>query len=111
VDAASGGLIQNPCISSAALARQAQQTALSMAPQEMQMRVDALEQTNFSTGYESSPLERPEAGSARSTGLPDILVLALWSGIGLVMSVPFIPLLSKATVDEDTFSLLAGLLG
>jgi hypothetical protein len=77
----------------------------------MQMRVDALEQTNLSAGYDSSLLERAEAGSAQSTGLPDILVLALWSGIGLVMSVPFMPLLSKAMVDEDTFSLLAGLLG
>ncbi|HEV7410153.1 MAG TPA: hypothetical protein VGO01_16855 [Bradyrhizobium sp.] len=75
------------------------------------MSVDALEQANFSAGYESSLLGRPEAGSARSTGLPDILVLALWSGIGLVMSVPFMPLLSKAMVDEDTFTLLAGLLG
>jgi hypothetical protein len=83
-----------------------------MAPQELQMRVDALEQANLSAGYESSLLERPAVSSARSTGrLPDILVLALWSGIGLVMSVPFMPLLSKAMVDEDTFSLLAGLLG
>lgn len=70
------------------------------------MRVEALEQANFSASYESSP-----DASARSAGVPDILVLALWSGIGLVMSMPFVPLLSNAMADGDTFSLLAGLMG
>jgi hypothetical protein len=81
-----------------------------MAPQEMHMRVEALEQAHHSAGYGNAPLERPDA-SAQSAGVPDILVLALWSGIGLAMSVPFVPLLSNAMADGDTFSLLAGLMG
>jgi hypothetical protein len=76
----------------------------------MHMRVDALEQARHPAGYGNGVLERPDA-SAQSTRLPDILVLAIWSGIGLVMSMPLVPLLSNAMADDDTFSLLAGLLG
>jgi hypothetical protein len=43
--------------------------------------------------------------------VPDILGLALWSGVGLIVSVLFLPLLSNAMADGDTFSLLAGLMG
>jgi hypothetical protein len=76
----------------------------------MHMRVEALEQTHHSAGYENAALGRTDA-SARSTSMPDILVLAIWSGIGLVMSMPLVPLLSKAMADDDTFNLLAGFLG
>ena len=74
------------------------------------MRVDALEQAGHPASYGNAFLERPDA-SAQSTGVPGILVLAIWSGIGLVMSMPLVPWLSKAMADDDTFSLLAGLLG
>jgi hypothetical protein len=109
VDAASQRLIHSPGIASAASARRAQQTGASTAPQEMHMRVEALEQAHHSAGYGNALLERPDA--AQSAGVPDLLLLALWSGIGLVMSMPFVPLLSKAMADDDTFNLLAGLLG
>jgi hypothetical protein len=76
----------------------------------MHMRVEALEQAGRPAGYGNAVLERPDA-SAQSSGVSDILVLAIWSGIGLVMSMPLVPLLSKAMADDDTFNLLAGLLG
>jgi hypothetical protein len=41
----------------------------------------------------------------------DIAIPALWSGIGLMCSAPFVPLLSNAMVAEDTFGFLVGLLG
>jgi len=74
------------------------------------MPVKALRQSNLSAGYGSLVPERPATFySGRPTGIPDLLVLALWCGIGLLVSAPLSPLLSNAMVDQDTFNLLVGL--
>jgi hypothetical protein len=76
------------------------------------MRIRAIVPTDLSPDYASSTHSRREAvRSGQPTGTPEILVLALWSGAGLLLSLPFVPLLSNAMADDDTFSLLAGLLG
>jgi hypothetical protein len=75
------------------------------------MRV-ATAKTHLSAGY-GSPLAGQAEGyySSLSTIMPDILVPALWSGIGLVVSVPFIPWLSNAVVEDATFGFLISALG
>lgn len=76
------------------------------------MRIRAILPTDLSAGYTSPIHHRREAArSGQSAGTPEVLVLALWCGIGLLLSLPFLPLLSNALVDEETFNLLAGLLG
>lgn len=76
------------------------------------MRIRAIVPTDLSPDHASSIHNRREAvRSGQPTGTPEILVLALWSGAGLLLSLPFLPLLSNALVDEDTFNLLVALLG
>jgi hypothetical protein len=76
------------------------------------MRIRAIAPTDLSADYASPIHNRLRAArSGQSTGTPELLVLALWSGAGLLLSLSFVPLLSKALVDQDTFDLLAGMLG
>ena len=76
------------------------------------MRIRAIVPTDLSADYASPTHNRQRAArSSESTGTPEVIVIALWCGAGLLLSLPFVPLLSKALADEDTFNLLAGLLG
>jgi hypothetical protein len=74
------------------------------------MPVRILRQSNLSAGYGRLVPEQPKPSRfGQPTAMPDIFVPAFWSVIGLLVSVPFLPLLSNAIVDQDTFSLLVGL--
>jgi hypothetical protein len=76
------------------------------------MPVSVFKPSNRSQGYGSLvPEWRRTFRSGPSTGMPDVLLLALCCGAGLVVSVAFLPLLGSAMVDRDTFSFLVGLLG
>jgi hypothetical protein len=76
------------------------------------MRIRAIVPTDLSADHASPIHNRQRAArSSESTGTSEVLVLALWSGAGLLLSLPFVPLLSKALVDQDSFNLLAGMLG
>jgi hypothetical protein len=75
------------------------------------MRV-ATVKTDLSAGFGSPRAGRAEVHhSSLSIIMPDILVPALWSGIGLVVSVPFIPWLSNAVVEDATFGFLVSAMG
>jgi hypothetical protein len=76
------------------------------------MRIRAIAPTDLPADYANPIHNRHRAArSGQSTGTSEVLVLVLWCGTGLLLSLPFLPLLSKALADEDTFNLVAGLLG
>ncbi|MEA2975247.1 MAG: hypothetical protein QOF19_767 [Alphaproteobacteria bacterium] len=74
------------------------------------MHVETVGQTNHSAGY-GRPIAERASRPLQSISVSDIAIPALWSGIGLMCSAPFVPLLSNAMVAEDTFGFLVGLLG
>jgi hypothetical protein len=76
------------------------------------MPVSVLKPSDRSAGYGSLVPEWLQTScSGPPTGMPDIVVVALGCGTGLVVTVPFLPSLSSAMVNPDTFSFLVGLLG
>jgi len=75
------------------------------------MPAAALRQPNLFSGYGISMLDWPKPISGPPIGAPEIFVPALWSAIGLTVSVPYLPLLSSAFVDESAFDFLNMLLG
>jgi hypothetical protein len=73
------------------------------------MHVETIGQKSHSATYGSS-ISRGFR-SLQSISVSDMAVPALWSGLGLAFSAPFVSLLSNAVVSEDTFGFLVGLLG
>lgn len=66
----------------------------------------------FEHHYGSLKLDRSKASDPNpSSDFADVPILALGCGIGLIVSVPLVPLLTKVMMDEDTFSFLVGMLG
>ena len=72
------------------------------------MRIQAIGQTgNFAAPASSIPKRQSAARAVQSISAADILVPALWSGIGLILSALFLPLLSNVmAAGDDTFSFL-----
>ncbi len=76
------------------------------------MRVDPTGQTDHFAAYASSiPARQRAARSVPAIRVAGILVPAIWSGTGLVLSAIFVLSLGDAAVADDTFGFLAGLLG
>jgi hypothetical protein len=66
------------------------------------IRVEVFGHTDLSVGYGSRSPKLPAASySDLPTSVPDILVPA---STGLVVRVPFVPLLKSATIQNETFN-------
>jgi len=67
--------------------------------------------TELFARYVSGRPEQHRASFKPPISVPNILVPTLFSGIGLIVSMPFVPSLSSALVAAGTFDLLVNLLG
>lgn len=76
------------------------------------MHANTLGQTAQFPSYKArNPNRRIASRPLGSIAIADVLAPALWSGIGLALSAPFIFLLSDTMAAEDTFAFVVGLLG
>jgi hypothetical protein len=105
VDAAPSELAQCLVVPEAC-ARDAAAGEIRPAPGAAEMNVRILEPARSS----SQSLNDNRSKLGHPNPPTDIIMLALWSSTGLVISVPFVPLLTDIIVD-DAFSVLLGTLG
>lgn len=74
------------------------------------MPAEALGQPSPFLGYGISIPDCPKTVSGPPVGAQGIFVPALCSATGLIISAPYLPLLSRAFLDESAFDVLSMLL-
>jgi hypothetical protein len=75
------------------------------------MHIKIVEKTDLFARYVSARPEQSGASSKPPISVPSILVPTLFSGIGLIVSMPFVPSLGRALIAAGTFDLLVSLMG